>query len=175
MLTLYSYPALFGVADNNGYGLKVYAFLKLAGVPFIHEHIFDASAAPRGQLPYIVDDGETIGDSEAIIAHLIRKYCLTIDAALTPPQRDTDLLVTRMLDDLYWVMSYSRWKDERYFPAFRDALKREHPHLTDESLDKAREFNFQRYHYQGIGRYPPEDAYARGVADLRRAGASHPR
>ncbi len=42
MLTLYSYPPLFGVADNNGYGLKVYAFLKLAGVPFTHEHIFDA-------------------------------------------------------------------------------------------------------------------------------------
>ena len=45
MLTLYSYPELFGVADNNGYGLKVFAFLKLAGVPFTHEHVFDASAA----------------------------------------------------------------------------------------------------------------------------------
>src|SRR3954454_19376183 len=106
MLTLYSYPELFGVADNNGYGLKVYAFLKLAGVPFVHEHIFDASSAPRGQLPYIVDDGETIGDSEAIVAHLIGKYRLGIDEALTPAQRDTDLLVARMLDDLYWVMSY---------------------------------------------------------------------
>jgi|SRR5213080_249507 len=51
MLTLYSYPELFGVADNNGYGLKVFAFLRLAGVPFRHEHIFDASSAPRGQLP----------------------------------------------------------------------------------------------------------------------------
>src|SRR5437660_4318717 len=51
MLTLYSYPTLFGVADNNGYGLKVFAFLRLAGVPFHHEHIFDASSAPRGQLP----------------------------------------------------------------------------------------------------------------------------
>ena len=52
MITLYSYPELFGVADNNGYGLKVYAFLKLTRVPFTHQHIFDASAAPRGQLPY---------------------------------------------------------------------------------------------------------------------------
>jgi hypothetical protein len=51
MLTLYSYPTLFGVADNNGYGLKVFAFLRLAGVPFRHEHIFDASKAPRSQLP----------------------------------------------------------------------------------------------------------------------------
>lgn len=167
MLTLYSYPELFGVADNNGYGLKVYAFLKLTDVPFVHEHIFDASSAPRGQLPYIVDDGETIGDSETIIAHLVGKYGLTIDANLTPAQRMTSLLVTRMLDDLYWVMSYSRWKDERYWHAFRDALLREHPALTEEGLLKAQAFNAQRYHYQGIGRYTPEQAYARGLADLQ--------
>jgi len=166
MLTLYSYPTLFGVADNNGYGLKIYAFLKLAGVPFAHEHIFDASRAPRGQLPYIVDDGDTVGDSETIIAYAIKKYGLTIDAALNDAQRATSLLATRTLDDLYWVMSYSRWKDERYWPAFRDALKHEHPQLTDEGLLKAKEFNAQRYHYQGIGRYEPDAAMARGIADL---------
>ena len=122
MLTLYSYPTLFGVADNNGYGLKVFAFLKLAGVPFRHEHIFDASEAPRGQLPYIVDDGETIGDSETIIAYVTRKYGHDRCRADAARSATTDLLITRMLDDLYWVMSYSRWKDERYWPAFRDAL-----------------------------------------------------
>jgi glutathione S-transferase len=100
MITLYSYPELFGVADNNGYGLKVFAFMRLAGVPFRHEHILDASAAPRGQLPYIVDDGETIGDSETIIAHVIGKYAPGIDATLDRRQRDMNLLVTRMLDDL---------------------------------------------------------------------------
>ena len=159
MLTLYSYPELFGVADNNGYGLKVFAFLRLAGVPFRHEHVFDASSAPRGQLPYIVDDGETIGDSDTIIAHLIAKYRLTIDAKLTGAQRDTDHLITRMLDDLYWVMSYSRWKDERFWPLFADALMRTHPSLTPEGLRKARDYNAQRYYFQGIGRYAPDAAY----------------
>jgi len=77
MIVLYSYPELFGVADNNGYGLKVFAFMRLAGLPFAHEHIFDASASPRGQLPYIIDDGAAIGDSENIIAHLTSKYRLT--------------------------------------------------------------------------------------------------
>jgi glutathione S-transferase len=166
MLTLYSYPPLFGVADNNGYGLKVFAFLKLAGVPFIHEHIFDASKAPRGQLPYIVDGADTVGDSETVLAYLTQKYQLTIDAALSAKERATNLLITRMLDDLYWVMSYSRWKDERYWPKFRDALKREHPHLSDEGLIKAREFNAQRYYCQGIGRFEPDAAMARGLADL---------
>ncbi|MET0675380.1 MAG: glutathione S-transferase family protein [Bradyrhizobium sp.] len=167
MLTLYSYPELFGAADNNGYGLKVYAFLKLAGVPFRHEHIFDASAAPRGQLPYIVDDGETIGDSETIIAHLVGKYRLTIDAELTTAQRRTNHLVTRMLDDLYWVMSYSRWKDDRFFPAFRDGFMAQHSQIDAAGMNKARDYNAQRYHFQGIGRYPPDQAYARGLADLQ--------
>jgi glutathione S-transferase len=166
MITLYSYPEPFGLADNNGDGLKVFAFFKLTGVPFTHEHIFDASAAPRGQLPYIVDDGETIGDSDAIIAHLIGKYRLKIDD-LTAAQRDTSHLINRMLDDLYWVMSYSRWKDERFWPAFSAALRREHPILTEQGLRKAQELNFQRYYYQGIGRYAPSDAYARGLADLQ--------
>ena len=166
MLTLYSYPTLFGVADNNGYGLKVFAFLRLAGVPFRHEHIFDASKAPRGQLPYIVDGDDTVGDSETIIAWVTKKYDVKLDAALMPAERTTNLMVARTLDDLYWVMSYSRWKDERYWHLFRDALKREHPHLTDEGLTKAREFNAQRYYYAGIGRYEPDAAMARGLADL---------
>src|SRR6516225_9721157 len=100
MLTLYSYPPLFGVADNNGYGLKVFAFLKLAGVPFRHEHIFDASKAPRSQLPYIVDGNDTVGDSETILAYVIDKYRLTIDAALTEAQRAQNLLIARGLADL---------------------------------------------------------------------------
>ena len=64
-------------------------------------------------------------------------------------------------------MSYSRWKDERYWPAFRDSLMREHPSVTEAGLRKAQEFNFQRYYFAGIGRYAPTDAYARGLADLR--------
>src|ERR1700747_702308 len=98
MIALYSYPELFGVADNNGYGLKVFAFLRLAGVPFVHEHIFDASKAPRTQPPYIVDGDETVGDSESIIAYVTAKYRPALDAGLTQAQRDTNLLVTRTLD-----------------------------------------------------------------------------
>jgi len=167
MLTLYSYPTLFGVADNNGYGLKVYAFLRLVGLPFRHEHVFDASKAPRSQLPYIDDDGQIVGDSGAILEHLTRKYRLSLDAGLNDAQRNTDLLVTRLLDDLYWVMSYSRWKDERYWPAFRDALRREHPQLSESALLDAKAYNANRYHWQGIGRYAPDEAMARGVADLK--------
>lgn len=167
MLTLYSYPSLFGVADNNGYGLKVYAFMRLAGLAFEHVHIVDASKAPRGQLPFIVDGEETVGDSDAIISHLIEKHGLAIDDGLTPAQRNTRVMVDRLLDDLYWAMSFSRWQDDRYWPAFRAALQREHPELDDALLGRARDYNRQRYQFQGIGRYEPDAALARGVADLQ--------
>jgi glutathione S-transferase len=166
MLTLFSYPDLYGVADNNPYGLKVFAFLKLCKLTFRHEHILDAKEAPRGQLPYIVDDQETIGDSDTIISHLITHYSLPIDNALSTTQRDTAHLVRRMLDDLYWVMSFSRWKDPRFWPLFRDALLATHPRLSNDALETAREYNLKRYWYQGIGRYEPEGVYARGIADL---------
>src|SRR5262249_60883076 len=68
MLTLYSYPELFGVADNNGYGLKVFAFLRLPGVPFPHQHIFDASSAARRPLSYIVGDRATVRADATIFA-----------------------------------------------------------------------------------------------------------
>jgi glutathione S-transferase len=166
MPTLYSYPDLFGVADNNPFGLKVFAFLKLCRLPFRHEHVLDAAQAPRGQLPFLVDGDETIGDSDAIVAHLTARYDLAIDAGLTPAQRDTHLLVRRMLDDLYWVMSYSRWKDDRFWPLFRDALLRTHPDIAAAALETARAYNLERYRYQGIGRYEPAAAYARGIAGL---------
>jgi len=167
MIRLFSYPELYGVADNNPFGLKVFAFLKLCDLAFEHDHIFDAKAAPRGQLPYIIDDGETIGDSDAIIAHLIRKYELAIDGGLTAAQRDTDLLVRRMLDGLYWVMSYARWRDPQFWPLFRDAILKTHSQVTTGGLETAQKYNFERYYYQGIGRFEPADVYKRGLADLQ--------
>ena len=70
MITLFSYPGLYGLEDNNPYGLKVFALLKLCGLRFEHRHIVDTKSAPRGQLPYVTDDEESIGDSDAIIAYL---------------------------------------------------------------------------------------------------------
>jgi len=167
MLTLFSYPELFGLPDNNPYGLKVFAFLKLCRVRFRHEHILDAKAAPRGQLPYITDaDGVILGDSDAIIEYAASRYGADIDNELTPDERRTDLFVRRTLDDLYWVMSYSRWRDPRFWPSFCEAFLREHPSLALGSLEAAQRYNFERYHYQGIGRFEPEQVYARGIADL---------
>ena len=43
----------------------------------------------------------------------------------------------------------------------------QHPQIDAAGFDKARDYNAQRYYFQGIGRYTPEQAYARGLADLQ--------
>lgn len=170
MITLFSYPHLYGVADDNPYGLKVLAFLRLCGLPHRQEHIVDTRDAPRGQLPYLVDDDAVIGDSDLIIAHLIGRYRLTIDAGMSDTERRLDLMIRRTLDDLYWVMSYSRWADPRFWPLFGAKLRQTHPELSEATLEAARAYNHERYRYQGIGRYQPEQVYARGLADLQVLG-----
>ncbi len=166
MLTLFSYPGLYGVADNNPYGLKTFAFLKLCHLPFRHVHIFDASQAPRAQLPYLQDGDEIIGDSDSIMSYLTKRYDLAIDRGLSPDQRDICLLLRKLFDDLYWVMSYLRWKDPKFWPLFRDAILTAHADVTVQDLEAAQAYNFKRYYYQGIGRYEPEAVCAKGVADL---------
>jgi hypothetical protein len=42
-----------------------------------------------------------------------------------------------------------------------------HPNVEESSLEQARKYSFERYHYQGIGRYEPYAAYERGIADLQ--------
>ena len=60
---------------------------KIVGRAVHSRAIFDASAAPRGQLPYIFDDGETIGDSEAGHVTLeihARETCIAVSALRAP-------------------------------------------------------------------------------------------
>ncbi|CEK11725.1 glutathione S-transferase family protein [Legionella hackeliae] len=167
MLVLYSYPELFGVPDNNPYGLKVDTFLRLTQIPYKLKHVVDTKSAPRGQLPYIVDEGQTVTDSNTIIEFLCQKYDIDIDNDLTTEQKNLHFLITRMLDHhLYWVMSYSRWQDERFWPLFKAEFLQKFPSFSKEALENGRHYNIEKYYYQGIGRYSQDQIYHAGIQNL---------
>ncbi|PWY56775.1 glutathione S-transferase [Legionella qingyii] len=167
MIILYSYPELFGLPDNNPFGLKVETFLRLTQINYQHEHIINTQNAPRGQLPYLIDDEQTITDSNNILQYLSQKY-VNLDQDLTEEQKNIHFLITRMLDNhLYWVMSYSRWQDEQCWPLFKAEFLKQLSELSDASLEQVRKYNIEKYHYQGIGRYSTKDIYQSGIDDLR--------
>lgn len=167
MITLYSYPELFGLPDNNPFGLKVDTFLRLTKIDYTHEHIINTQDAPRGQLPFMKDNGQIISDSNFIIQYLSKKY-VDLDSDLNESQKNIHFLINRMLDNhLYWVMSYSRWQDEKYWPFFKAAFLKQLPELSDETLEKIRTYNMEKYHVQGISRYSTNDIYQSGIDDLQ--------
>lgn len=168
LITLYSYPQMFGLPDNNPFGLKVDTFFRLAKINFRQQHILDPKDAPRGQLPYINDNGLIISDSNMIIQYLSDKYNIDMDNDLTSMQKNISFLITRMLDShLYWIMSYSRWQDEEYWPFFRAEIMKSSGITSDELLNKAKKYNIEKYKYQGIGRYNSEAIYQFGLDDLK--------
>jgi glutathione S-transferase len=73
MIILYSYPPMFGLPDNNPFGLKVDTFLRLTKLQYKLEPIVDTKDAPRGQLPYLVDEGHVVTESNSIISYLTEK------------------------------------------------------------------------------------------------------
>ena len=167
MIILYLYPKLFGLPDNNPFGLKVDTFLRLAKIPYQCEHIIDTKNAPRGQLPYILDGDQIVTDSNNIISYLTEKYQISLDENITKTQQQLHFLVTRMLDThLYWVMSYSRWQDERCWPIFKAEFSKQLDGVPENMLEQARQYNIEKYHFQGIGRYTKEGVYQSGVEDL---------
>ena len=168
MILLYLCPPLFGLPDNNPYGLKVDAFMRIAGIDYTIKPVSDTSNAPRNQLPYLDDNGKLVGDSNNIINYLIESRGLKMDDDLTDQQRHMNFLLTRMMDmHLYWVMLYSRWQDERYYPQFKAALLEALPTLTPDEVDSFRDFNMKRSQAQGIGRFSANEVYDQGIDNLR--------
>ena len=97
LLALYCYPKLFGLPDNNPFGLKVDTYMRLNKIPFQLNNILDTSSAPRNQLPYIEYDQTTISDSSNIIAYLDKKLEVGMDAILSQEQKQIAYLFQRQI------------------------------------------------------------------------------
>lgn len=172
MITLYLYPPLFGLPDNNPFGLKVDTYLRKARIPYTIHSTVDTSSVPRNQLPCLDHDGTVVSDSNRMIDYLDRQFAIGMDKSLSTSQALTAFLLGRTFDSsLYWCMSYSRWQDPEFWPQFKAAFLAANPTLDPSVLDNARKYNMDRYRMQGIGRYPSHEVYQQGIENLHAASA----
>lgn len=124
MITLYSFGPAFGVMDASPFVVKVDLYLRIAKLDYqVKSGINNLKKSPKGKLPFIEDDNQTIGDSAFIIDHLNNKYAINIDESLTPEQKATAYLLTKSLDEnLYWCLVYSRWADDKTWPICKETF-----------------------------------------------------
>jgi glutathione S-transferase len=109
MITLYGFGENFGLPEVSPYVTKTEVHLRLAGLPYFKE----ASApqfSPKGQLPWMDDDGELIADSHFIRLHLERKYGIDFDEGLCVVERAQAWAIERMVENQFaWTLIHARW------------------------------------------------------------------
>jgi len=115
MITLYTFGSMFGVPDPSPFVMKADMLLKLSGLPY-RTVAGNLRKAPKGKLPYIDDDGQTVADSTLIRLHLEQKHSIDFDRSLSAAERGIAWSVEKMLEDhFYWVMLQIRWMDDANF------------------------------------------------------------
>jgi glutathione S-transferase len=109
MITLYGIGPGFSLPEISPYVTKTEVQLKMAGLGY-RKAQGRGDRSPKGQLPFIDDDGELIADSTFIRAHLEAKYGVDLDEGLDAGQRAQAWAIERMIENhLCWCMTHSRW------------------------------------------------------------------
>jgi glutathione S-transferase len=167
VIVLYGFGPGFGLPEISPFVTKTEVQLRMAGLAYRKEKA-RPTASPKGQLPFIEDDGEVIADSTFIRAHLEGKYGFDFDAPLSLQHRAQAWAFERMIEHhLYWAMIGARWVDPENFakgPAhFFDAA----PEHQREKLREDAQFRVaENYLLSGLGRHAPDEDVDLAVRSL---------
>lgn len=166
MIELHQFARVRG-ANPSPFCAKVETYCLLAEVPVKPRSVMPFKA-PRGKLPFIVDNGQTIPDSDRIIEHLKKTYGDPLDGELTEGQRARGHLLKQTLEQsLYFVAIHARWVDDKNWPSIRDMFFGGMPPVLRQIVPVlARRGVVKSLHGQGYGRNPESEIYQTGAADL---------
>jgi glutathione S-transferase len=115
MITLHCFGPAPELPDFSPFVVKVMALMKFAGLDFIEKRRLSVGA-PKGKLPFIEDDGETIADSTFIRFHLEQKHGVDLDKNLSPEQKAQAWAIEKMCEEhLYFALLHSRWMVDSNF------------------------------------------------------------
>jgi len=167
MITLYGFGPNFGLPETSPYVTKTEVQLRMAGLDFRKEQAFP-DQSPKGQLPFIDDDGELIADSAFIRAHIERKYGVDLDVGLNPRRRAEAWAIERMIENHFgWTVGHSRF----FIPEnFEKGPAHFFDHVPEPSRGAMREAMMQRVRETflavGVLRHSPEEIEKLGACSL---------
>ncbi len=160
-ITLYGFGPAFGLPDASPFVTKAIMLLEMAGLPFERKRA-GLWGAPKGKIPYIVDDGVTVPDSTFIRAHIETKYGFDFDSGLGPAERGVAWAFEKMMEEqVYFALVYWRWMDDASFERgprqfFKAAPALIRPLLVPYVRRQVR----RQVLAQGIGRHSPAEIIA---------------
>jgi glutathione S-transferase len=168
VITLHQFARVWGIPNLSPFCCKVETWLRMAGIPY---RVADAIPpnAPKGKLPFVIDEGRTITDSRFILEYLTDHYGVDLDAGLTPAERAVSLAVQRMIEDeLHWAaVIWPRWCQPHNWPACKQSIFGGFPPvLRDLAAAWAKRQIHREIWGHGIGRNRDEEIVQIGRQDL---------
>jgi glutathione S-transferase len=158
MITLYGFGPGFGLPEISPFVTKTEVQLRMAGLAYRKERAMPP-ASPKGQLPFIDDEGEVVADSTFIRAHIERKYGFDFDAGLDQQSRAQAWAFERMIEHhVYWALVGARWVEPENFAKGPSHFFDGAPDDRREKLREDAQFRVaENYLLSGLGRHAPDD------------------
>lgn len=170
MLQLHTMPRVgWGLFAPSPFCAKVELYLRMADIPHTLAPTLTANRAPRGKLPWIVDDGVAVPDSERIVEHLVATRGDRLDeAGVTDVDRARHHLARRTVEEsLYFAIVAERWQDPALRAAYTRDLLAGMPAPARPLVGAlARRLLDKQLWQQGTGRHPLDDVIRRAGADV---------
>lgn len=159
MIKLYTFPEAFGLRNVSPFCLKIEMALAHLGEEFEIVLEADPRKSPKGKLPYIVDNGLTIADSELILEYLDAKSDGKLYGGLSNEERALGMAFTRLIEDhLYWILVASRWVDDAWFGNVREGFFGNLPPFIKPLVSSiARRQVSKTYLLHGLGKHSLDD------------------
>jgi glutathione S-transferase len=167
MITLYGFGPNFGLPEVSPYVTKTEVQLKMAGLGY-RKTLAMPMDSPKGQLPFIEDEGERVADSTFIRAHIERKYGIDLAESLDSRQRAESWAIERMIENqMTWATVYERWimpenfarGPARFFDGAPEAMREQ---VRTEAQGRVRD----ALRAVGIARHTPEEIAVLGTRSL---------
>lgn len=147
--------------------MKVETYLRFRKIPYVIVPGGPRSS-PTGKIPYVIDDGLVIADSEAIIGHFEKRQHFYLDGGLNETQWATAFFTRELVEDrLYWQITYMRWGDPAGWAVFKPDLVKYLPlPMRGPVLFMLRRHLLKQMRRNGLDSAHPEAAYAKGKTVL---------
>lgn len=121
--TLLVFQPAPGQPSASPFSTKAMILLEMAGLAY-ETRIGNPTKAPKRKLPVLIDDGQTIPDSNFIRRHIETRYGTDFDAGLDVRERAVALAMIALAEDrLYFVGLAERWLYPENRPALVEMMK----------------------------------------------------
>jgi len=170
MIELYKFGPAFGLREVGPFALKLIAYMRLANIPFSEKIEADPRKAPKKKIPYILDEGEAIGDSTFIVKHLKSKFGDPLAEGLSAYQLAKGHTIKVMLEErTYWAgMIYPRWVKADHHTLLANTFFGDVPSFLRMTLFRTVAKGVAKTaNGHGIGRHSDTEIFDLGLDDIK--------